>query len=169
MLSGCFGGYRRGHLHHVHCRSSHSDPSTVYQTDIQALAYTTISLVSVGRLTIDRERARAHGRAFEALRTLEKRGQPIPPHVLQNIDRWAERRWFSVPTDRGRVVLPTLPHEQAYDLGDTNWRLLMGQGWGWLLPWKALRRGLGKQDMLVWPLNPVVEKRLRDEASRRSS
>ena len=98
-----------------------------------------------------------------------KRGQPIPPHVLQNIDRWAERRWFSVPTDRGRVVLPTLPHEQAYDLGDTNWRLLMGQGWGWLLPWKALRRGLGKQDMLVWPLNPVVEKRLRDEASRRSS
>ena len=133
--------------------------------DRQGLAYTTVTLVCAGRLTIDRERARMHSRAVGALRALEKRGQVVPDHVRMDVERWAERRWFSVPGENGRVVLPTLPHEQAYDFGEGNWRFLMGSGWGWLLPWRALRMGIGQGEMMSWPLNTFVEARLRETAA----
>jgi hypothetical protein len=107
-----------------------------------------------------------HSRSIEALKELEKRGRPVPDSVRQNIEKWAERRWFSVPTpEGGRVVLPTLPHEQAYDLGRENWRFVVCSEYGWLLPWRALRLGLGEQDMMSWPLNPDVEERLRRAAA----
>jgi hypothetical protein len=43
----------------------------------------------------------------------------------------------------------------------------MGKGWGWVLPWNALRRGMTLDEILNWPIAPEVAHRLRDEARRR--
>lgn len=43
----------------------------------------------------------------------------------------------------------------------------MGKGWGWVLPWNALRRGMTQDEILNWPIAPEVADRLRDEARRR--
>lgn len=131
----------------------------------QGLASTAISLIRSGRFTIDRERARMHSRAVEAVLVLQKRGQAVPEDKLRGMDKWAERRWFSVPTGSGRVVLATLPHEQAYNLGEGNWHFILRSYWGWLLPWRALRLGMREQDMMSWPLNTDVERRLRADAA----
>lgn len=79
------------------------------------------------------------------------------------MDKWAEKRWFFVPsvdTSKGRVV-STL--EQVYDL-DNNWQAIMGEGWGWVLPWQALRRGMSLNDICVWKIRPEVTSRLKRQA-----
>jgi hypothetical protein len=131
----------------------------------QGLASTAISLIRSGRFTIDRERARIHSRAIQAVLALQKRGQAVSEEKLREMDKWAERRWFSVPTGSGRVVLATLPHEQAYNLGEGNWHFILRSDWGWLLPWRAPRLGMREQDMMSWPLNADVERRLRSDAA----
>jgi hypothetical protein len=66
------------------------------------------------------------------------------------------------------MILPTLPSERVYDIGTRrNWEQVMGKGWGWVLPWNALRRGMTQDEILNWPIAPEVADRLRDEARRR--
>jgi hypothetical protein len=98
------------------------------------------------------------------------KGKDVPKSMLENMERWADRRWFFVPVnDRGEgVVLPILDGESAYDFGsEGNWESICGKGWGWLLPWNVLlgRRGTDL-DIMNWPLAPIVQRRLHDEALR---
>lgn len=136
-----------------------------------ALAYTTISLVLSGHLTIDRERHRSHTRALHAMQQLQSANQPIPPNLSQTVERYSDKLYFFVPLPelgkgKGEVV-DTLPGERVYDLGrNGNWEMVMGKGWGWVLPWNAVRMGMGKE-IYNWPIAPAVEKRLREEARRR--
>jgi palmitoyltransferase len=73
---------------------------------------------------------------------------------MEQMERYAERRWFFVPTPHGPsdgVIVPTSPIDRAYDLGrKRNWELIMGKGWGWVLPWNAVRRGMDMRAVCQW-------------------
>jgi hypothetical protein len=133
----------------------------------QGLAYTTISLIRAGHLTIDRERARAHSRTRRAIAKLEHANQPVPGELMSALSRFGDVRYFYVPLldhEGAGEIVPTLAGENPYDLGAKgNWRQIMGPGWGWLLPWQALTRGMG-DEIYNWPLAPSVESRLRAKA-----
>lgn len=157
----------------------------------QGLAATSFSLLPHGHLTIDRGRARSHQRARRAVAELQRAGKAITPEIQVDLQRWSPKTWFFVPfpsidLDRGHfagsdlrggsptrqsrgVVLPTLDGEDPYDLGsEANRRLILGQpGWWWMLPQHAMRRGMSSGDMMNWPINPSVERRMRQEAERR--
>jgi hypothetical protein len=67
---------------------------------------------------------------------------------------------------KGEIV-STLPGENPYDLGVTgNWQAVMGQGLGWTIPWRAIRRGMG-DEVFNWPVSPSVKARLVAEAKLR--
>jgi hypothetical protein len=44
----------------------------------------------------------------------------------------------------------------------------MGEGLGWLIPWRAMRQGMG-DEIYNWPVSPVVKARLIAEAQSRKS
>lgn len=135
----------------------------------KALAYTTVSLIRSGQLTIDRERQRAHSRTLHAIGKLRSASQPIPKELETKLARFADVHHFYVPLpdiEGGGVIVATLPGENPYDMGDrANWELIMGKGWGWLSPFRSLRRWMG-DEIFNWPLAPAVEARLRAEAKR---
>lgn len=89
---------------------------------------------------------------------------------MKEMERYADRRWFFVPVPghpEGGVVLPTLPEERAYDHGsEMNWKIVMGRGWSWVLPWRAAKMGMRMEEIVNWPINAEVEDRLRTEAAR---
>lgn len=86
------------------------------------------------------------------------------------LNRFADIKHLFVPSkvnDGEGEVVATLPGESPYDLGTKgNWELVMGQGLGWLLPWRAIRRGMG-DEIYNWPISPVVKARLVAEAEGR--
>lgn len=86
------------------------------------------------------------------------------------LNRFADIKHFFVPSkenDGEGEVVATLPGENPYDLGTKgNWELVMGQGLGWLLPWRAIRRGMG-DEIYNWPISPVVKARLVAKAESR--
>ena len=133
------------------------------------MGYATIRLIRAGQLTIDRERAKAHGRTLHAIAQLRAGNQEIPEDLVTKLDRFADIRYFFVPLgDAGKgEIVSTLPGENPYDLGVTgNWQAVMGKGLGWIIPWKAIRRGMG-DEMFNWPISPSVKVRLTIEAQRR--
>ncbi|WVQ84915.1 hypothetical protein IAT38_007078 [Cryptococcus sp. DSM 104549] len=136
------------------------------------LAYSTIFVLIKGHLTIDRGRHDAHSRALAAISRLSQSGTAIPQSLQDQLSRFSDSRWFYVPvTDdtsasQGAVV-QTLNEERAYDHGKKrNWEIVMGQGWRWVLPWVAVRRGMG-DEVWNWPLSGEVERRLEEEARER--
>jgi len=133
------------------------------------LVYATIRLIRAGQLTIDRERAKAHGRTLHAIALLRGRNQDIPEDLVAKLDRFADIRYFFVPlgdAGKGKIV-STLPGENPYDLGVTgNWQAVMGKGLGWMTPWKAIRSGMG-DEIFNWPISPSVKARLITEAESR--
>jgi hypothetical protein len=134
------------------------------------LAYTTISLIRAGHLTIDRERSRAQSRTLRAIAKLELANEPIPEALTSALNRFADIRHFYVPVpdnEHAGEVVPTNRGENPYDRGPRdNWQSFMGPSWGWLLPWRAVTRGMG-DEIFNWPIAPAVEARLRSEATRR--
>ena len=136
----------------------------------QGLAYTTIRLVRAGHLTIDRERARAHSRTQHAIDKLRAADQIVPADLVTSLNRFASIKHFYVPIDgldgEGEIIA-TLPGEDPYDLGvKGNWQAVMGDGFGWLLPWRAIRRGMG-EEIYNWPVSSSVKSRLIAEAQSR--
>jgi hypothetical protein len=134
------------------------------------LAYTTIRLIREGHLTIDRERSRAHSRTLHAIAKLQAANKEIPEDLKLALSRFADIKHFFIPStdvnEEGEVVA-TLPGENPYDLGTRgNWELVMGKGLGWLLPWRAIRRGMG-DEIYNWPISPIVKARLVAEAESR--
>lgn len=129
-------------------------PSTA-KADIQALGVATASLVTKGHLTVDRERHRSQARAKAAIAHLRDKGQEIRPDMLANLERWSQRHFFYVPRQSGQGKIVELElGDDPYDLGDgANWTMIMGRGWGWLLPWQAVRRGM-RDEIYNWPLSP---------------
>lgn len=138
--------------------------------DIQALAYTTVRLIRAGHLTIDRERARAHSRTQHAIDDLHAANRAIPEGLTASLKRFAEIKHFFIPLndiDGDGEIVATLAGENPYDLGiKGNWEAVMGEGIGWLLPWKAIRRGMG-DEIYNWPISSLVKARLITEAKRR--
>ncbi|WWC71886.1 uncharacterized protein I206_105845 [Kwoniella pini CBS 10737] len=138
------------------------------------LAYTTISLLIKGNLTIDRGRSTAHNQALMAIRRLQLQNQSIPAKLEANLAKFSDQRYFFVPLPltegqlgrKGKIV-ETLPHERPYDHGlKKNLHIVLGRGWKWILPWNALRRGMD-DEVFMWPIQDGVERRLREEAQRR--
>jgi palmitoyltransferase len=83
--------------------------------------------------------------------------------------RWQTRHWFWVPdaasTESGKIV-EYEGERDPYDHGAKgNWELVMGRGWGWLLPWQALQRGMDENNTLNWPLSPEAIRTLTTSAS----
>jgi palmitoyltransferase len=137
----------------------------------QGLAYSTVTLIRHGHLTIDRERQKSHTRAQHAIEKLRAASQPIPADLEKSLRRFTDIHHFYVPVpddpDRGHIIA-TLPTENPYDFGAKgNWRLIMGSGWEWLNPLRAIRRGMGNE-IYNWPIAPGVEARLIAESKRHS-
>ncbi|WVR07788.1 hypothetical protein IAU60_004831 [Kwoniella sp. DSM 27419] len=138
------------------------------------LAHGTLAVLLNGHLTIDRGRSSAHAQALMAIHSLRKKGLPVPPALEEKVVKFSDKRHFFVPlpesqTSLGGVIVETLDQDRPYDHGwRRNLEIVVGPGWGWLLPWRALRRGM-REEIFVWPLVPEVEKRLRSEAARRSA
>jgi len=133
------------------------------------LGYTTVRLLRAGQLTIDRERAKAHGRTLHAIAQLRAGNQDIPEDLSAALDRFADIRYFFVPLgDAGTgEIVSTLPGENPYDFGVTgNWQAVMGKGLGWTMPWKAIKKGMG-DEILNWPISTSVRARLIAEAKSR--
>lgn len=93
----------------------------------------------------------------------------MPIELEDKLRRFADIRHFHVPLPDlpGRApIVATLPGENPYDLGPRgNWELVMGKGWGWLSPFRAIRRGMG-EEIYNWPVAPAVQARLIKEAQR---
>lgn len=138
-----------------------SSPSTA-KADIQALVVATASLVTKGHLTVDRERYRSQARAKAAIAHLRDKGRVITPDMLANLERWSQRHYYYVPRESGHGKIVELElGDHPYDLGDgANWTVIMGRGWGWLLPWQAVRRGM-RDEIFNWPLSPAALTSLR--------
>jgi palmitoyltransferase len=138
-----------------------SSPSTT-KADIQALGIATASLVTKGHLTVDRERHRSQARAKAAIAHLRDKGQVITPDMLANLERWSQRHYYYVPHESGQGKIVELElGDGPYDLGDgANWTVIMGGGWGWLLPWQAVRRGM-RDEIYNWPLSAAALASLR--------
>lgn len=137
----------------------------------KGLAYSTITLMRRGHLTIDRERHKSHTRTRRAIEKLRAASQPIPAKLEESLRRFTDIHHFYVPIpdspNAGHIVA-TLPGESPYDFGTKgNWELVMGSGWGWLNPLRAIRRGMG-DEIFNWPIAPLVEARLISEAARLS-
>lgn len=128
-------------------------------------------MVLRGHLTIDRERQRSHARTRHAIEKLKAASQPIPAKLEESLRRFTDIHHFYIPLpdtpEEGRIFA-TLPGESPYDFGTKgNWELVMGRGWGWLNPFRAIRRGMG-DEIYNWPIAPSVEARLVAEAKRLS-
>ena len=125
--------------------------------DPQALGIATAGLIKAGHLTVDRERARSLARAREAVNTLRRAGKLVPPKTLDAMTRWQTRHYFWTPDGAlpdGGCIVEYKGERDPYDHGlRGNWDLIMGRGWGWLLPWEALGRGMAKEETLNWPLS----------------
>lgn len=123
-----------------------------------------------GNLTIDHARKASRARTIHAIRALEKASKPIPSNLTTALERWSSKRYFFVPLPEfgegaGEVI--QTGEQDVYDHGrKANWEMIMGEGWGWVLPWSALRRGMGKE-IYNWPVDPEVERRLVEEARER--
>ncbi|KAK4689339.1 hypothetical protein P7C73_g750, partial [Tremellales sp. Uapishka_1] len=135
-----------------------------------ALGATSVMLILQGDLTIDRERTRSLSRAKRALERLQAQGREAPENLARNLEAFAEKKYFWVPVGEGGAMVETKADERPYDLGRRrNWERVMGRGWGWLLPWNGVldRRGMRREEMFQWGLEPDVERRLRKEAEER--
>ena len=80
----------------------------------EGLAYTTITLVLRGHLTIDRERQRSHTRARHAIEKLRAASQPIPPKLEEALLRFTDIHHFYVPildSSNGSHDTPSVPTE----------------------------------------------------------
>ncbi|WVR00351.1 hypothetical protein IAU59_007494 [Kwoniella sp. CBS 9459] len=181
------------------------------------LAFSTVTVLLSGHLTIDKGRSSAHGQAVSAIYALKIKGLPIPDELEAKVWRFSDKRWFFVPLppslggsndtrydDRlgvtgsslasnsspntegqpindeedqgvlvqGGAIIPTLRDERPYDHGPKkNMQIILGtnrslSSWSWLLPWNALRTGISRDEMFLWPLAPDVETRLRIQAER---
>ena len=129
-------------------------------------------MIKSGHLTVDRERAKSFARAQVAVDALRKSGKPVPKQVMENIDKLKDRHYFWVPqacdgpdemnesaeaatsaqAARGRIV-EFKETVGPYDLGpEENWWMVMGEGWGWILPWNALRCGMSRDHIFNWPV-----------------
>jgi hypothetical protein len=86
------------------------------------------------------------------------------------LQRFADIKHFYIPLENGDgEIVATVPGENPYDLGPlANWGAVMGPGLGWLLPWRAIRRGMG-DEIYNWPISPAVKARLVTEAERQHS
>ena len=146
---------------------------------MQGLAASSIETILKGDRTVDRERAKSFARLKGDIDRLVVAGKPVSDRMKKNMERLTAQTHFWVPVDTddvdvvdaGRptgILIPTLPGERPYDLGrNANWELFMGPGFGWLLPWNALRRSVQlRRTILHWPMNPIVEARMRREARR---
>lgn len=89
--------------------------------------------------------------------TLRKAGKTVPEETMASMTRWQEGHYFWVPdttNTAGGSVVEYKNDNGPYDRGpEGNWALVMGKGWGWILPWNALRRGMSQADILNWPVN----------------
>ncbi|WVF73190.1 hypothetical protein IAT40_008009 [Kwoniella sp. CBS 6097] len=194
------------------------------------LAFSTITILLSGHLTIDRGRTSAHAQAVTAIYGLKIKGLPIPDELEEKLWRFSDRTWFFVPlplpprsstpvdssgtrasdpiTDetpksrsnrdptpeeqerqqerqqeqeqdplikenqgvlvKGGAIIPTLTCERPYDHGPRkNMQIILGtEGYGWLLPWNALRPSRSREGLFLWPLAPGVESRLRAQAEK---
>ncbi|WRT70349.1 uncharacterized protein IL334_007347 [Kwoniella shivajii] len=137
------------------------------------LAFSTITLLVRGNLTIDKGRSTAHNQALHAIYKSKMSGRSIPPELEMNLKRFSDTRHFYVPfpesfQNNGKegIVLPILDHERPYDHGwKKNLEIVLGKGWAWLLPWNAMQRGMG-DEMFSWPIEEGVKNRLMEEAER---
>ncbi|WWC91584.1 uncharacterized protein L201_006530 [Kwoniella dendrophila CBS 6074] len=140
------------------------------------LAFTTITLLLEGNLTIDKGRSSAHQQALIAIEKLKQQNQPIPAGLIADLARFSDKRHFFVPLPatlqkpgRKGIVIETLDHEKPYDHGwKKNLIIVLGLEWSWLLPWNALKRGMG-DEVFIWPIKQGVERRLRKEAERKAT
>ena len=122
--------------------------------------------ISTGILSVDRERAKSYTRASAAISALQARGAAVPPQLEEARRRYADVYHFYVPLPGGGGRIVQLGStDRPYDLGKSgNWELVMGKGWGWILPWNALRRGMSKDQLMRWPLAPDALHALKDTA-----
>jgi palmitoyltransferase len=143
---------------------SPSHAFTHVMPDRQALGAATAGLIKAGHLTVDRERVRSLARAQEAVETLRRAGKPVPSKTLEAMTRWQTRRYFWVPdsaSPEGGKIVEYKGAQDPYDHGPKdNWDLVMGRGRGWLLPWRALRRGMTTEETLNWPIGPEAGRTL---------
>ncbi|WVW86026.1 hypothetical protein I302_108064 [Kwoniella bestiolae CBS 10118] len=139
------------------------------------LAFTTLSLILKGNLTIDRGRSSAHAQALNAIHKLKIQKKHIPSQLEKNLSRFSDKRWFFIPlpeelqtSEKKGIVIPTLDRERPYDHGwKKNIEIVLGSTVSWILPWNAIRRGMG-DEVFLWPISEDVETRLREEAERRA-
>ncbi|OCF40791.1 hypothetical protein I317_05403 [Kwoniella heveanensis CBS 569] len=61
------------------------------------LAFSTITVLLSGHLTIDKGRSSAHAQAVSAIYALKMKGLPIPDELEKKVWRFSDKRWFFVP------------------------------------------------------------------------
>lgn len=155
-----------------------------------SLAYSTIRILRDGDFTIDRERSSAHRRILSTIKDLP-REQPIPDKLRQNLARFSDRPAFYLPPrDIDRIcpgqgqdrkwdchgrknpkgyVVQLNDKARPYDHGPRmNTQLVLGtpwgEGWSWLLPWRAIRPGIeydrGERCLFNWPVAEGVRQEI---------
>ncbi|WVQ73020.1 hypothetical protein IAR50_002583 [Cryptococcus sp. DSM 104548] len=132
------------------------------------LAYSTLQTIKKGDLTIDTERRKsaqiAHRAASEHSTLFPS--QPLPQKIAKDLIRFGAPAFFIPDPENGlnrRIVQPESGME-LYDFGGArNRELVLGsKGWGWLLPWRALRKSVPDEKMMQWPIEEETLQRLRE-------
>ncbi|ODO05413.1 hypothetical protein L198_02106 [Cryptococcus wingfieldii CBS 7118] len=130
------------------------------------LAYSTLQTIKKGDLTIDTERRKSYhiaSRAASGHSTLFP-SEPLPQHIADGLKRFGGPAFY-IPNPEsegeGHIVQPKLEME-LYDFGETrNWKLVLGsKGWGWLLPWRALGKSMPDGQVMQWPIEEEVCRKL---------
>ncbi|ODN81512.1 hypothetical protein L202_01934 [Cryptococcus amylolentus CBS 6039] len=130
------------------------------------LAYSTLQTIKKGDLTIDTERRKSYHIAYRAASehaTLFP-SEPLPQHIADGLKRFGGPAFY-IPNSEsegdGHIVQPKHGME-LYDFGETrNWELVLGsKGWGWLLPWKALGKSMPVGQVMQWPIEEEVRRKL---------
>ncbi|OXG17937.1 hypothetical protein C367_04747 [Cryptococcus neoformans Ze90-1] len=153
------------------------------------LAYSTIQVLRDGDFAIDRERSGAHRRILSTIKDLPQE-QPIPDKLRQDLARFSDRPAFYLPPSNTDQICPDKGQDRKwgrhgrknrngcivqlndkmrpYDHGPrVNTQLVLGtpwgEGWGWLLPWRAIRRSIGYDQGGRWLFNWPVAEGVRQE------
>ncbi|WVO12487.1 hypothetical protein L204_100087 [Cryptococcus depauperatus] len=132
-----------------------------------ALAHSTLAVLREGNLTVDRERQKSFIRLSRQLASLSKTNsdQNFQDNLVQRLQDLYPSRHFYIPNPTGSGKIVQLPYIfNPYRLETDPMEVILGKGWNWILPWRALQSGIGDQ-IFNWPLSDEAVKLLKNQTN----